>query len=473
MRRFFLAATICCLATSAVFAQEMLTDVVYAKRGKLELRLDIAFPEGDAQMRPALMCIHGGGWRAGDKKSYHSRMKVMAKNGYVAATVQYRLSGVAPWPAQRDDVNDAFEWLVAHAKELRIDPERIGLVGESAGGHLALCHGMRPEQTANQVRPRAIINCFGPTDMRDMTQIDRARPMVAALVGADDARIQEAGDKLADVSPLLFADRTDPPVLTIHGTDDDLVPFKQAKLLDAALQKNLVPHVIYPMEGVGHGYGNHFKAVQDTINDFGRQYLKGSEMPLVASEDFDAGSDGWEFTEDSAWTVNKKDARTYVSLTKKKSDYKPEVRSPHNIALMKKTRVGDFVLDVDMRSTNEVYGHQDLCLFFGHQDPSHFYYVHLGRAADAHANSIFLVNGEPRVSIATKRTEGTDWSRGWHRVRIKRDIEKGSIEVFFDDMKTPVMSTIDKTFGSGRIGIGSFDDTGDFDAIRLWGRAVE
>ena len=64
-----------------------------------------------------------------------------------------------------------------------------------------------------------------------------------------------------------------------------------------------------------------------------------------------------------------------------------------------------------MRSTQEVYGHQDLCLFFGYQDASHFYYVHLGREADAHANSIFLVNGEPRVSIAQKRTDGTNWSK--------------------------------------------------------------
>jgi hypothetical protein len=122
-----------------------------------------------------------------------------------------------------------------------------------------------------------------------------------------------------------------------------------------------------------------------------------------------------------------------------------------------------------MRSTQEVYGHQDLCLFFGYQDPSHFYYVHLGREADDHANSIFLVNGKPRVSIATQRTDGTDWSKDWHHVRVKRDIRLGTIKVYFDDMKKPIMITKDKTFVFGQIGIGSFDDTGDFDQIRLFG----
>ncbi len=130
------------------------------------------------------------------------------------------------------------------------------------------------------------------------------------------------------------------------------------------------------------------------------------------------------------------------------------------------------MLDVDLRSTHEVYGHQDLCLFFGHQDPEHFYYVHIGRKADAHANSIFLVNDAPRVSICEDRTDGTDWSTGWHRARIRRNTKSGTIEVFFDDMQKPIMKTTDKTFLRGRIGIGSFDDTGEFDAIRLFGHKL-
>ncbi len=194
-----------------------------------------------------------------------------------------------------------------------------------------------------------------------------------------------------------------------------------------------------------------------------------ADLPAVAKETFTKGAANWEPKDPAAWKVVKKGPEGFYSMFKD-SNYQPEVRSPVNFALLKEISVSDFVLDVDMRSTQEVYGHQDLCLFFGYQDASHFYYVHLGREADAHANSIFLVNGKPRVSIAQKRTEGTNWTKDWHHVRIKRDTTTGSIEVFFDDMKTPVMTTIDKHFLYGRVGIGSFDDTGDFDNFELRGK---
>lgn len=193
------------------------------------------------------------------------------------------------------------------------------------------------------------------------------------------------------------------------------------------------------------------------------------DLPVVTTENFNKGAANWEPKDPSAWKVVKQGDNSFYSMFKD-SSYKPEVRSPVNFALLKEVTVSDFVLDVDMRSTQEVYGHQDLCLFFGYQDPSHFYYVHLGREADAHANSIFLVNGEPRVSIAQKRTDGTAWTKDWHHVRIKRDTSKGTIEVYFDDMKKPVMTTVDKHFLHGRIGIGSFDDTGDFDNLNLRGK---
>lgn len=197
-----------------------------------------------------------------------------------------------------------------------------------------------------------------------------------------------------------------------------------------------------------------------------------SRLPLLVQEDFDKGIDRWEPTDPTAWKYVKKDGHTFYALIKKRSNYEPKVRSPYNISLLKDVTVGSFVLDVELRSTNEPYGHQDLCLFFGHQDPSHFYYVHLGRQADAHANSIFLVNDKPRVSIAKKRTDGTAWSRDWHHARIHRDVASGKIEVFFDNMKKPIMTAVDKTFVTGRVGVGSFDDTGDFDAIRLRGEKV-
>lgn len=195
------------------------------------------------------------------------------------------------------------------------------------------------------------------------------------------------------------------------------------------------------------------------------------DWPLVFQADFEDGRlSGWEFTDPDAWRITEDDGDGNKVLDQhKNSQYTPRVRSPLNIALIEELVVGDFVMDVKVRSTARDYGHRDLCFFFGHQDPSHFYYVHLGKEADPHAHSIFLVNGEPRVSIAKERTEGTPWTEGWHHVRIIRKVENGLIEVYFDDMDKPIMTTQDKTFAQGRFGFGSFDDSGYFDEIRIWG----
>ena len=114
-----------------------------------------------------------------------------------------------------------------------------------------------------------------------------------------------------------------------------------------------------------------------------------------------------------------------------------------------------------------------MCLVFGYQDSGHFYYSHLGKKTDDHANQIFIVNGAPRAKISTKTTPGTNWTDGWHAVKIVRKVADGTIEVYWDDMKTPVQTASDKTFAWGRIGIGSFDDTGNWDDIKLRGVKVD
>ena len=151
----------------------------------------------------------------------------------------------------------------------------------------------------------------------------------------------------------------------------------------------------------------------------------------------------------------------------------PSVRSPFNIALIADKQFGDFVLEADLIQTGREYGHRDMCLFFGYQDDSHLHYVHFGKKADDHANQIFIVNNSPRKKISTKSTDGTNWDDEWHHARIVRDVKSGKIDVYFDDMKNPVMTAVDKTFTWGRVGLGSFDDTGNFDDIRLYGEQVE
>ena len=196
------------------------------------------------------------------------------------------------------------------------------------------------------------------------------------------------------------------------------------------------------------------------------------ELPLVFQDDFENGADHWQPTDAKAWKiVETKRGKVYSQF--QQSNYKPPRRSPLNISLVKDVSVSNFVLEVKVRSTARDYPHRDVCLFFGWQDAAHFYYVHLGKKTDDHANQIFIVNGTPRKKISTKTTPGTNWDEEWHDVKIIRRIGDGTIEVFFDDMKTPVMTATDKTFPQGKVGVGSFDDTGEWDDFKLRGERVK
>ena len=196
-------------------------------------------------------------------------------------------------------------------------------------------------------------------------------------------------------------------------------------------------------------------------------------LPLVFQEDFEAGDvSRWLPADVKAWRlVEQEGNHVFNQFAQSKVD--TPVRSPFNRCVLQDLTVGSCVLDVKLQSTARDYPHRSLCLFFGYQDPAHMYYVHFGQKTDDHANQIFIVNGEPRKKISTKTTDGTPWDDGWHHARIVRDVETGAIDVYFDDMETPVMTAVDKTFTHGQIGIGSFDDTGNFDDVLVYGRVVE
>lgn len=205
-----------------------------------------------------------------------------------------------------------------------------------------------------------------------------------------------------------------------------------------------------------------------TVSPAGAPASECEGLPLEFTEDFEQGVARWEMTDPQAWEVLAEGDNHVLALTKP-SNYEPVVRSPKNIARVKDLNLCTFIMDVTLKQTGREYGHRDLCLFLNYRDPSHFYYVHLASKADEHANSIFLVNGAPRVSIAKERTAGTKWDDQYHRVRIKRMAQTGRIEVFFDEMDKPVMMAEDKTFVGGAVGVGSFDDQGNFDDITVWG----
>ncbi len=197
-------------------------------------------------------------------------------------------------------------------------------------------------------------------------------------------------------------------------------------------------------------------------------------LPLVFSDGFQSGDlSRWEPTDANVWKLTEQGDNQVYSLTVRQSKFAPPVRSPFNRALVKDLTLGKLVLDVRLQSTLDTGAHRDLCLFFGYQDDSHLYYVHLGRATDDHANQIFIVNGEPRKKISTQTTDGTPWTDGWHHARVVRDVTSGKIEIYFDDMDKPAMTATDTTFTWGRVGIGSFDDMGNFDDVRVYGELVE
>jgi hypothetical protein len=193
------------------------------------------------------------------------------------------------------------------------------------------------------------------------------------------------------------------------------------------------------------------------------------EMSLLFEADFeDRSLEAWQATDPAAWRIEEGRGGKVLAQFKQ-SDYQPPVRAPHNINLIQNIQVRNFELELKMRSTAKDYDHRDLCLFFGYRDPKHFYYVHIANKSDAHANSIFMVDGRSRVSIARTRTEGTKWNDNWHTVRLIRNVDKATIEVYFDESETPIMTATSNLMGWGQVGVGSFDDTGQFDEIRLWG----
>jgi len=196
-------------------------------------------------------------------------------------------------------------------------------------------------------------------------------------------------------------------------------------------------------------------------------------LPVVFKEDFEQGADRWEPQDPSQWQIKKTDRGQVYSQHKKQSAYKPPHRSPTNIALLKDVVVGPMELTARVRSTHPDYGHRDAVVVFGYQDPAHFYYVHLGKQADDHANQIFIVNGDARKKISLTSTMGTNWDDNWHTVKVVRNPADGAIAIYYDDMTKPVMTAKDQTFAWGRIGVGTFDDTSDWDDIELRGVKVE
>ncbi len=188
---------------------------------------------------------------------------------------------------------------------------------------------------------------------------------------------------------------------------------------------------------------------------------------LVYSQDFaDASAlDDLTFSDKRAWKYGSEGGRGYLDLVGG-SKYKPKHRSPLNIALIDDLLLADFVLEAEAWQTGREYGHRDLSLFFGFEGPNRYYYAHLATEPDDRAHNIFLVDNADRAPMGAIPDKGVDWGKGWKRVRVER--RGGTLRVYFDGASKATVSTDRDPLGWGRVGFGSFDDSGRFSKVRIW-----
>lgn len=226
-------------------------NVVFGKGGSTDLRLDIYRPPAGTEKRMATIHMHGGGFTGGSKETLSERVLPYATAGYVAIPVQYRLAGEAKWPAQIEDVKAAIRWTRANAKSLGIDPERIAVVGHSAGGYLALFAagtGNRPEFEGRNGTPGAgtqVAACcayYPATEVRPQANGTANNLMPA---GSDEAAHRAA-------SPLTYITEAFAPTVIFHGTADTTIPLESSERLFKQLRDAQVPVELHAIAGVPH-----------------------------------------------------------------------------------------------------------------------------------------------------------------------------------------------------------------------------
>ena len=222
---------------------EAIKNVEYKNINGESLQLDLYKPKNISQPAPLLVFVHGGSWVKGKRADMLALVIDFAERGYITATVSYRLGR---YPHAVQDVSDAVNWFYNHANDYGYDPDRIALVGASAGAHLAMlaAYGWedktKSDSTNKGHRVKAVVNIFGPVDLT--TDFARNRPMTRAFLGKS---YEEAPELYKEASPIKYVHANVPPTMIIHGTSDELVPNSQADLLKAKLDSAGVPCADY------------------------------------------------------------------------------------------------------------------------------------------------------------------------------------------------------------------------------------
>lgn len=245
----------------------ILRDVVFGTGGGRELTMHLVMPkESSEHTRPAYVWIHGGGWQGGNKDGGIGQLVPFVRSGFVGATIEYRLTGESPFPAQIEDCKCAIRYLREHADKYKLDPQRIAVGGSSAGGHLAALVGTSGGVTelegsggwSNQPSGvQAVLDLYGPTDFELFVTAtgyeshNRDGSPESKLLGGGEVLANREG--IRRVNPITYIDREDPPFLIIHGDKDRTVPPNQSEALHAALKAVGVSTQLHIIEGAGHG----------------------------------------------------------------------------------------------------------------------------------------------------------------------------------------------------------------------------
>lgn len=242
-------------------------NVVFGTGGGRELKMHVLVPNRQAEKpMPVYVWIHGGGWQGGNKEGGVRQVLPLVREGFVGATIEYRLTGEAAFPAQIEDCKCAIRYLRAHADRYHLDRDRIAVGGSSAGGHLVALLGTSggvQELEGNggwsdqSSSVQAVVDLYGPTDFRAFVTTkgyeghNRDGSPESKLLGGGEVLGNTAG--IRRVNPITYVDKDDPPFLIIHGSRDPTVPLNQSQLLDNALRAAGVSTQLQVIEGARHG----------------------------------------------------------------------------------------------------------------------------------------------------------------------------------------------------------------------------
>ncbi len=268
---------------------EMRAGVVYGTGGGRELKLDLFVPKEANGLRPAVVFMHGGAWRGGGPNQFHRQSAHLAGVGYVCASIEYRLSGEAQFPAALEDAKCAVRWVRANSGELQVDTDRIAVSGGSAGGHLAAMvattgPGLFEGEGGNAEQSSAanLAVCFNP--VVDLAAMGKARPDHPALVGFLGKTFDADPELYANASPITYVDGNDPPTLLLHGTEDTTVPYEQAQVFIQKLKDAGVEAELFTADGASHAFFNNepwytptVKAMDEFLNEHFRAEEKTDE----------------------------------------------------------------------------------------------------------------------------------------------------------------------------------------------------